>query len=310
MAIKSFKEIIKNKAYLISQEDRKVFEDGTLQSFFGLGDQDAIEFILYDSADNQLPQANDQMVRYIPMTSKNIGEYILIPEGTMLRQYHFPKEYFIDVERLIQEAGYTNGIFKTQVTLINKRVGSENIYDKLWISEISPSRTEIRVEPLKRGLELNSELYERFKLFTENGDFRDDTIYFLPLFLSKIKSFGIDTMIKSKYGNVFFEKFAAEYINENFDTFSDKIYNTFVESAFNEFSNRISDISDINYGKPKTTAPLIKLSTSDITARCKILLIRAIDFHLKRPTYTTATRIDVKNDPSVDPLVPITLRLN
>lgn len=310
MAIKSFKEIIKNKAYLISQEDRKIFEDGTLQSFFGLGDKDAIEFILYDIDDNQLPQANDQLVRYIPMTSLNIGEYVLIPEGTMLRKYEFPKEYFIDVERLIQEAGYTSGIFKTQVTLLNKRVGSENIYDKLWISEISPSRTEIRVEPLKKGLDTNPELYERFKLFIDNGDFRDDTIYFIPLFLSKIRSDIIDTTLKSKYGSVFFEKFLAEYLNESFDSFSAKVYNTFVEMAINEFSNRISDISDINYGKPKTTQPRIQLSKGDIGIICKQLVIRAIDFHLKRPTYTTATRIDVKNDPSVDPLVPITLRLN
>jgi hypothetical protein len=125
MAIKNIKEIIKNKGYFVEQNDRKIFEEGDLQSFFGFGDKDAIEFIVYDVNDNQLPQADGNLVRYIPMTSQNINDYILIPEGTVFQQYNLPKEYFIDAERLLREAGYNNGIFKTQFTLLNKRVGIE-----------------------------------------------------------------------------------------------------------------------------------------------------------------------------------------
>ena len=96
MAIKNIKEIIKNKGYFVEQNDRKIFEEGDLQSFFGFGDKDAIEFIVYDVNDNQLPQADGNLVRYIPMTSQNINDYILIPEGTVFQQYNLPKEYFID----------------------------------------------------------------------------------------------------------------------------------------------------------------------------------------------------------------------
>ncbi len=59
MAIKTFKDIIDYKGYRINSKDRKIFEEGNLQTFFGFGESDAIEFIVYDINDNQLPQIND-----------------------------------------------------------------------------------------------------------------------------------------------------------------------------------------------------------------------------------------------------------
>ena len=60
------------------------------------------------------------------------------------------EEFFVDIEKLIKEAGYSQGIFKTSVSLLNRRLGSEERkFDKVWIHEISPSRTEIRILPLK-----------------------------------------------------------------------------------------------------------------------------------------------------------------
>ena len=54
MAIKTFKEILDNKGYRVNSNDRKIFENGDIQSFFGLGQNDCIEFIIYDINDNQL----------------------------------------------------------------------------------------------------------------------------------------------------------------------------------------------------------------------------------------------------------------
>ncbi|MEY3811539.1 MAG: hypothetical protein RIT11_621, partial [Pseudomonadota bacterium] len=151
MAVKKFKDIIDNKGYRINSKDRKIFEEGNLQSFFGFGDKDAIEFIVYDINDNQLPQKDDKLIRYITLSTESIRDYFLVAEGTLFEKNQFPSEYFIDVERLLSEAGYDNGIFKTQLTLLNKRVGSEKEYDRLWIQEISPSRTEIRLFPLEKS---------------------------------------------------------------------------------------------------------------------------------------------------------------
>lgn len=309
MAIKSFKDIIDNKGYRINSNDRKIFEEGTLESFFGFGEKDAIEFIVYDANDNQLPQINDELVRYIPLTSENIREYFLIPEGTLFQKYQFPNEYFVDVERLLRESGYDNGIFKTQITLLNKRVGSNNPFDKLWISEISPSRTEIRVFPLKKGIDLNPELQKRYDLFIRNGQFRDDTINLAINFLEKITPTVIDTFLQNKYSEKWFNKLIGEYKIQDFDIFSQKVYEKFVEASIFHFTNRISNPNDINYGKPKRSKPDIELSVEQIKDLCKTILIYCIDFYLLRPDFIKEASFDKKEDDSTDVVNKVLQRL-
>jgi hypothetical protein len=110
MAIQTFKQIIDNQAFRISAKDRAIFEQGTLQSFFGFSDSDMIEFIIYDVNDTQLPQGEfGELVRYVPLNSQNISDYFLIADNTLFQVLQFPKEYFIDIERLLKESGYDNG---------------------------------------------------------------------------------------------------------------------------------------------------------------------------------------------------------
>jgi hypothetical protein len=294
MAIKTFKEILENKGYRIDTNDRQIFENGTIQSFFGLSNSDSIEFIVYDSNDNQLPQSGYGMVRYIPMTSKNIGDYFLITEGTLLQRYKFPSEYFIDVQRLLREAGYSNGIFKTQITLINKRVGSENELDKLWISEISPSRTEIRLFPNTKGIEINKELSERFNLLITGGEFRDDVSKFAIEYVEKINANSIGSLLKQKYGNTWFDRFVSEYKIQSMDIFSTQVYNKFLESAINEFTGRISDVNDMNYGLPIPFKPALSLSKDDVRKSVEKLLVNAINKYLLIPDVRYGSRKNEK----------------
>jgi len=300
MAIKTFKEILNNQGYRISSNDRKIFEEGNLESFFGFGEKDAIEFIVYDLNDNQLPQINDELVRYVPITTANIKDYFLIAEGTVLKKNQFPTEYFIDVERLLREAGYDNGIFKTQITLLNKRVGSEAPADSLWIAEISPSRTEVRLLPLKKGLQLNPELKKRFDLFINNGEFRDDTINLAFNFIEKVNPTVIDNFLKSKYSTKWLDKMVSEFKIKDFDTFSTRVFEKFVEASFYEFTNRISDIRDVKYGKPKTERPVIELSVNEIESICKRILIMCIDFYLSKPDVKKEATYDAGLDDSID----------
>ena len=300
MAIKTFKEILNNQGYRISSNDRKIFEEGNLESFFGFGEKDAIEFIVYDLNDNQLPQINDELVRYIPITTANIKDYFLIAEGTVLKKNQFPTEYFIDVERLLREAGYDNGIFKTQITLLNKRVGSEAPADSLWVAEISPSRTEVRLLPLKKGLQLNPELKKRFDLFINNGEFRDDTINLAFNFIEKVNPTVIDNFLKSKYSTKWLDKMVSEFKIKDFDTFSTRVFEKFVEASFYEFTNRISDIRDVKYGKPKTERPVIELSVNQIESICKKILIMCIDFYLSKPDVKKEATYDAGMDDSID----------
>ena len=294
MAIKTFKEILENKGYRIDSNDRQIFENGTVQSFFGLSDSDSIEFVVYDSNDNQIPQSGYGMVRYIPMTSQNIGDYFMIAEGTLIQRYKFPSEYFIDVQRLLREAGYSNGIFKTQITLINKRVGSDNELDKLWISEISPSRTEIRLFPNTKGIEINKELSDRFNLLITGGEFRDDVSKFAIEYVEKINPSNIGSLLKQKYGNTWFERFVNEYKIQSMDIFSTQVYNKFLESAINEFTGRISDVNDMNYGLPKPFKPSLSLSKDDVRKIVEKLLVNAISKYLSIPDVRFGSRKNEK----------------
>ena len=280
MAIRNIKEIINNKGYVIDPRDRKIFEDGDLQSFFGFSNTDAIEFIIYDANDNQLPQLNGDLVRYINLTDENIRDYFLIPEGTLVQQFSLPTEYFIDVERLLQEAGYSNGIFKTQVTLVNKRAGSEREFDKLWIQEISPSRNEVRLFPLKKGTETNSELKQRFEIFVRGSQFRDDVIQIALELIEQFSADSISSFLRDKYGEKWLKQFINEFKIKDLQALATQINESFVKSATYEFTNRHSKIGESNYGTNKLINPPLSMSKNDVVNTIKRILIETIYYYL------------------------------
>ena len=302
MAIQTIKEIINSKGYLIDSKDRQIFENGDLRSFFGLSTNDAIEFIIYDVNNNQLPQSDGKLVRYIPLSTENIRDYLLIADGTIFQRYQLPKEYFVDVERLLREAGYDNGIFKTQITLVNKRIGSDYVTDKLWISEISPSRTEVRLFPLKKNQrpEILQNLQERFDLFKRDGEFREDTINEAFAYVEKINPSTIGTYLKVKYGDAWFSTLVDEYKISDFDKFLTEIHSKFLQGCVYEFTNRISNINDINYGKPKTEQVSISLDVATIKANIQRILASVLKNYLLQPDVKISSDITKVTNNSVD----------
>lgn len=302
MALQSIKSVIENKGYLIDQKDRAIFELGDLQSFFGFSENDAIEFIVYDSNDNQLPQINGELVRYITLSTQNINDYFLIPNGTIFQKYQLPKEYFIDVERLLREAGYNNGIFKTQITLINKRVGSNNILDKMWISEISPSRTEVRLFPLIKNqpAELLDNLKERYNTFVNNKKFREDYIIQAFEYIEKINPSLVGSFLKTKYGESFFQSMVNEYKIQSFDIFVTNVHKLFMEACIYEFTNRISDINDINYGKAKKIKPKVTIYSNELQASIQKILVSVLNKFLPNPDIKNTSTFDLSTNESLD----------
>lgn len=310
MALKTIKELIDSRGYVINSKDRAIFETGDLRSFFGISPSDAIEFIVYDSTDNQLPQGESgELARYISLTNENISDYILIPEGTELQKYNLPNEYFIDVERLLKEAGYTNGIFKTQITLINKRAGSEMKDDKLYINEISPSRTEVRLFPVMRSNSdaVKRNLNERFGIFLKDGTFRDDVAGVVLSYIEKINPSKLSTLITSKYGDGWLTNFKKEYKIKDFDSLMTQVHNTFVQSCVYEFTDKISDINSINYGKSKGIQPALSLNISDVKNTINTLLVRAINKYIIVPE-TRNTQRNIENVESKDNIEQILRR--
>lgn len=301
MAIKTFKEIIDNKGYRISTKDREIFEEGTLQSFFGFSDSDMIEFIVYDANENQLPQGDDgKLVRYVPLSSQNIKDYFLIADGTRLQAFQFPNEYFIDAERLIKEAGYNNGIFKTEITLLNKRVGFDNINEKLWIQEISPSRNEIRLLPIMNDVSKKTDLLARYNIMAEGSNFRDDIIPYVGNFVDMVNPMEVSGFIRKTYSEKWYNNFISEFGINGFETMVTKIYDDFRKSVYNEFSNRVSSIGDINYGKKKPTKPSLRFSKEDVYKVSQRILIEIVDKYLPKRAMQTETTADNVFDASVD----------
>ena len=309
MAIKTFKEIIENKGYRISSKDREIFEQGTLQSFFGFSDSDMIEFIVYDANDNQLPQGEfGELVRYIPLSSENIKDYFLIADGTQLQAFQFPNEYFIDVERLINEAGYNNGIFKTQITLLNKRVGYESPNEKLWIQEVSPSRTEVRLQPIMNDVSKKTDLLQRYNVMVNGSDFRDDVVPYVGNFVDSINPSEVSLFIKKTYGEKWYDNFVSEFGINGLDTLVTKIYNKFREAVFYEFSNRNSSITDVNYGKLKPIKPSLQFSKEDVYKISQKILVEIINKYLPKRTIQSSTQIENQFDASIDELSTVIRR--
>ena len=295
--LNTFKEIIDKKAYRISSKDRAIFEAGSIQSFFGFDDSDMVEFILFDVNNNQLPQGElQQMVRYITLNSDNIRDYFLISEGTIFKALEFPSEYFIDVERLIKEAGYNNGIFKTQITLLNKRVGFEVDHDKLWIKEISPSMLEIKLLPLKTESSKLTDLKERFNIMvSKDGGFRSDVILHTPSILESINPSQVKSYILTEYPE-WYGVFIREFSIHDLDILANRIYTKFIEAAKFEFSNRISSISDMNYGKVREEPPSLNLSIAHVEETIKTILTECIDYYLPMQNINTTSEYDMESD--------------
>jgi hypothetical protein len=303
MALQSIKSVINNEGVFLTQKDREIFQlkKENLKSFFGLSNSDAIEFILYDVNDNQLPQKTFGSVRYVPLNSQTISDYFLVSDSTKLANGQLPSEYFIDVERLIREAGYTSGIFKVQITLINKRVGSENEGDKLWIQEISRSRTEVRLRPLLRDQteEVKQNLQNRFRLFVKNQEFREDVSPIVPSFLDKVNSVRAENFLTQKYSDTnFIQRLKDEFKISNFPKFLSDVQNKFTEAVNYEFSNKNSDINDVNYGKDKNTPLSLDLSLKEVDEKCKIILGQCINKFLPTQNINTKTEKEIQTNAS------------
>ncbi len=289
MAIKGFKDIIDRKGYKVDSEDRKVFEKEISKSNFGLGCSDMIEFILFDSSENKLPQGDDgKLVRYINLNDSNIKDYFIISDNQFTKKKDGTTEFIVDLEKLINEAGYSNGIFKTQVTLLNRRVGSDALEgDDLWIHEISPSRTEIRILP-NRAKGDNNDLEKRLSVFLDNGTFRDDVIYYINVFIDKLN---LEKILRTFLFSKGTEDDGINYINliktefkiESFEILLNRIKTKFVESMKHYSERRNWKINDINYGKPLGDKDdCIDLSIPQLERDAQQSLINCIDYYLPK----------------------------
>ena len=88
----------------------------------------------------------------------------------------------------------------------------------------------------------------------------------------------------------------------NFDQFTTTVYNKFVEAVGYEYTNRVSKVGDLNYGKQLPPNERISLSKDEIKNTCIRILAQCIDFYLYQRNTINQTTSDRGFDESKDPI--------
>ena len=131
-----------NEGKFLQSEDLFIVSKNEIEDTdFGDCKYDVMEVSVYDINNNLLPQKSGNNVAYVKRGDIKNYMYQLTNKGGQ-------KELAINVEKLLKDIGFTNGILKVNINFVRYRVGSENELTKVWVHEISPSREEIRILPL------------------------------------------------------------------------------------------------------------------------------------------------------------------
>ncbi len=287
MAIKKYTNIegidnkTENEGQFLQMDDLFIISKNEIQSTdFGDCKYDIMEVSIYDINNNLLPQISGNNVAYIKKDNiKNYMYQITNPSGL--------KELAIDIEKLINDIGYNNGILKVNINFVRYKVGSENELEKVWIEEISPSREEIRILPLKTKFEnTNKKTKKEFKdLQSLNKEFK----YYKNAFLKSIDSFQetfldkIDTALETKYGKDFFSVLKKDFGLSGFTNIRTKIFTDFKTSIEYYLTNKYYDIGQSTFGKPSNIRfeDYDIYDFNDILNETQNILYKCVDINLK-----------------------------
>jgi len=233
--------------FLLAEDLFIVTKNEKQETEFGECKYDVMEVSVYDINNILLPQKSGKNVAYIKKNS--IGSYMYSLTNTLGK-----KELAINIEKLLNDLGFTNGILKVNINFVRSRVGSENELERVWIHEISPSREELRIIPLKTNSpEINATNTKQFlNLNNLNRDFK----YYKKNILDGLDSFertslqSIDDALVAKFGNDFQSVLKKDFGLSNFNVFKTKIFTDFRDSVVYWLNNKNYDITQSTFGSP------------------------------------------------------------
>jgi hypothetical protein len=237
-----------NEGKFIQADDLFIVSKNEIEKTdFGIGKYDVMEVSVYDINNNLLPQKSGNKVVYIKKGDVQNYLYNITNKAGQ-------KELAINIEKLLNELGFTNGILKVNINFVRNRVGSENELTRVWIQEVSPSREEIRIIPLKtKDTNINLINNNQFKnLKSLNKEF----LYYKDSILNSILSFDntfltkIDSYLETKYGKDFFNVLKSDFGLSNFANFRTKIFEDFKTAVTHYLNNKSYNINESNFGKP------------------------------------------------------------
>lgn len=237
-----------NEGQFLQAEDFFIVTKNEVEeSYFSECKYDVMEVAVYDVNNNLLPQNSGNNVAYIK--SQNIAEYM---HNVTNKQGQ--KELVINAEKLLNDLGFTNGILKLNINFVRNRVGSDNELERVWIHEISPSREEIRILPLKTKFDNINE--KNNKEFNDINKLTKDFVFYKKEILNSLDLYQtqyiekIDTALETKFGKDFFAILKRDFGLSKFADLRTKIFSDFKTSVTYYLENRYYTLGDSTYGKP------------------------------------------------------------
>jgi len=237
-----------NEGKYLQLDDQFIVTKNEIQETdFGECKYDVMEVSVYDINNNLLPHKTGNNVAYIKTGDIKNYMYNITNKGGN-------KELAIDIEKLLNDLGFTNGILKVNINFVRYRVGTENESTRVWIQQISPSREEIRILPLKTKDDNINKITK--KEFTNINNLSKDFKYYKKNILDSLDDFEmkslstIDDVMVRKFGNDFINILRKDFGLRDFRTFRTRIFENFRESIKHWLNNRYYDVSDSTFGKP------------------------------------------------------------
>jgi hypothetical protein len=237
-----------NKGNFLLKDDLFIVSKTEIEEAdFGDCKHDVMEVSIYDVNNVLLPNKAGNNVAYIKPNDMKNYMYDIVNAGGQ-------KELAINVERLLKDLGYSNGILKVNINFVRNKIGTDNNLTRVWIQEISPSREEVRIVPLKtNNNNVNHITNAEFKnIHNLSKDFK----YYKKNILDALDKFEagslsvIDDSLVAKFGNDFRSVLRKDFGLRDLDIFHKRIFDNFRDSIKNWVNNRYYDISQSTFGKP------------------------------------------------------------
>lgn len=295
MALNDFKNIeninlnLETTAQLLNSKDLNIFKTSISNvTDFGMSKNDVIEFRVYDIGNNLLEQTGGKTINYIH--KDNLPKYLKSSIDSKTQE----KIFEIDVEKLVKEAGYGNGEFKVVFNFLKNYVGNENQKQKVWIHEVSPSRTEIRIQPLITNDEAqNRQIQRRYTAFMDGAAELRENVINIKNQIDKVElqiSELIDKYFIEKHGQKWLDVVKADYkflTDSQYKSFKQKIFTDFKKSVFAQLDGKEFKLGNPNFNQI-VSAPLDLdeyLTPIEINALVNSRLLEAIDYNMNNVTY-------------------------
>jgi hypothetical protein len=298
----------------LSSTELKLIDKGFIATPFLIGNNDVLEFILYDSTSNVLEQKDYGNVRYI--NANEISNYIIRSENVLDTIYD-GGGFLIDVKKLVKEAGYNTGVFRVQFNFVNNRIGSKIEMDRLWIHEISPSRTELRVLPYNNfntniayEADIERDLNQAYESFVV-GRFSGDEVYSeINEIINRLDVQRLqDTFAKIKSKD-YIDRMQYEFGITNYDQFFSKVLESMAQSVRHALLHKNSTIGSSDFGKPLgDEVDFTYYNKNDIVNLLNKKFRDACEFHLPTRTLANEVLIDAQTQESIDKLATLIQKL-